>query len=320
MISTEILRTLDLHTPLSDGRHAHFSAASGLVVRGEKFYVIADDEVHLACFTLDSKTPGCGVLLFADHLPDGKKARKAAKPDLETLGMLMPSAHYKHGALLALGSGSKPNRQTGVLVPFLEEGNSLGPPQILDLSLLYDALRERFSSLNIEGLALTQETITLLQRGNASDSSNALIALSLTDFLAITTGKVSSIPAAKLDIHTVDLGCLEKVPLGFTDGIVLADGNILFSAAAEDTQDTYSDGHCAGSVIGVVTTGGVILRMKRLDRACKVEGIATRMENGKGVLLMVTDADDEKVPALLLKTDLFNLTLRCEGATPDLQS
>ena len=81
------------------------SAASGLVRRGEQHYVVADDEHHLALFPADG--PGCWLRLFAGELPDPAAQRKAAKPDLETLLELPPTLRHPHGALLALGSGSR---------------------------------------------------------------------------------------------------------------------------------------------------------------------------------------------------------------------
>ena len=74
-------------------------------------------------------------------------------------------------------------------------------------------------------------------------------------------------------ITRYELGAIDGVPLSFTDGAALPAGGWLFSAAAEDTADTYSDGRCAGSVIGLVDAGGTIRTLERLAGAFKVEGI-----------------------------------------------
>ncbi|MEO6277397.1 MAG: hypothetical protein ABIP59_06225, partial [Roseateles sp.] len=74
---------------------------------GQRLFVVADDEHTLAVFDAASDSPGTLHRLFIGELPDKPKARKAAKPDLEALAQLPPFAACPHGALLALGSGSK---------------------------------------------------------------------------------------------------------------------------------------------------------------------------------------------------------------------
>ncbi len=96
----------------------------------------------------------------------------------------------------------------------------------------------------------------------------------------------------------------DGVALSFTDGAVLPGGDWLFSAAAEDTSDTYNDGRCAGSAIGLVDAGGTIQLLERLSLTCKVEGIAASVSGQTINLLLVTDADDRLRPALLLSAAL----------------
>ncbi|HEY2736696.1 MAG TPA: hypothetical protein VGI70_22000, partial [Polyangiales bacterium] len=56
------------------------AAASGIVVRGDRLYVVADDELSLAVYTFAGARAD-SVLLLAGSLPDDPVARKAAKPD-----------------------------------------------------------------------------------------------------------------------------------------------------------------------------------------------------------------------------------------------
>jgi hypothetical protein len=97
------------------------------------------------------------------------------------------------------------------------------------------------------------------------------------------------------------LGELDGVTLGFTDGAALDDGRWLFSAVAENTTDSYNDGACLGTVIGLVERDGRVRRLAQLDGQWKVEGIALAADGG---LLLVTDADDPQVAASLLRLPL----------------
>ena len=90
----------------------HVSAASGLVRLGQRLFVVADDENHLTVFDLSSDEPGQPVPVFGEALPHGHDARKAAKPDCETLAALPAFDGYPHGALWVMGSGSRPSRRS----------------------------------------------------------------------------------------------------------------------------------------------------------------------------------------------------------------
>ena len=74
MIDAAPLRTLTLLEPSRPGRPAHVSAASGLVRVGERLYVIADDENHLAAFPRHGTQPGSLVRIFAGTLPAPRRA------------------------------------------------------------------------------------------------------------------------------------------------------------------------------------------------------------------------------------------------------
>ena len=81
---------------------------------------------------------------------------------------------------------------------------------------------------------------------------------------------------------------------------MLPQGGFVFSAVAEDTQDSYHDGACLGTVIGVMSAKGKLIYREQLAVPWKVEGISASVREGGIDLLMVTDADDETVPAALL--------------------
>ncbi len=278
----------------------HLSAASALVQVGATLYVVADDELHLGVFPAAGTAPGHLLRLLEGELPTDKAERKALKPDLESLALLPAMPGFAHGALLALGSGSKANRQTGVLLVLDALGQVEGVPRLLDLQALYRPLRERFGDLNIEGAFLLGEEFLLLQRGNQGQAGNAQVRYAWTELQAWLLGTRDE-PPAPLHVQAIELGELSGVVLGVTDGAALADGRWLFSAAAEDTTDSYRDGACLGTVIGLVEADGQVRRLAELDGRWKVEGIALA---GDGRLLLVTDADDPQTAASLLSLDL----------------
>ncbi|MDO9314456.1 MAG: hypothetical protein Q7T97_07935 [Burkholderiaceae bacterium] len=281
---------------------AHLSAASGLVKLGNRLLVVADDELHLAMFELSQREPGRLVPLFDGKLPLRHKARKAAKPDCEALLVLPAFAGYPHGALMAMGSGSRPSRQRGALLALDAAAQIQGSARTVDLAPLLAPLHELIPDLNIEGAFVQGDAFSLLQRGNSGSAINARIDLSwhgLQCWLA-EAGPAPQ-PAA---ITRFALGAIDGIFLSFTDGAPLPGGDWLFSAAAEDSSDTYNDGRCVGSAIGLIDAGGTIRLLERLSRPCKVEGIAASAAGETIDLLLVTDADDRRQPAQLLSAQL----------------
>ena len=114
MITLTKVRQLDL-SAATPGRPLYLSAASGLVCLRSFNYVVADDELHLGVFRANSNEPGHLVRLFEGELPAGNADRKKQKADFEALALLPTFGNYPDGALLALGSGSRPNRRLGAL-------------------------------------------------------------------------------------------------------------------------------------------------------------------------------------------------------------
>jgi hypothetical protein len=260
-------------------------------------YVISDDEHHLVVFR-DRTSPGAMLRLFTGELPAGKKARKRLKPDLETLLWLPPLRVSPNQALLALGSGSRPNRSTGVVIPLGEGGEPSADIRSFDLEPLYAPLREALGDINIEGAMLIGEDFVLLNRGVAGRTDNAAVRYPLRALIDVIEGRVSAVKPAS--IRRYALGHIDAVPLAFTDGAALPDGGWLFTAVAEDTRDSYADGRCSGSAVGVVDAGGALVATHRLDRPVKVEGIAVRVEGAGMALCLVTDADDPAQGSQLL--------------------
>lgn len=303
MICPTKIRELILAKGTADKRPAHLAAASGLVRVGDTLYVVADDEHHLGVFRAANDVPGDLVRLFDGDLPEKPKKRKAAKPDLEMLMTLPPFADYTHGALLALGSGSKPNREMGVLLGLDASGLINTAPRHIDLSRLYAAFREEIDDLNIEGAVLSGDDVVLLQRGNKG-SSNAITRCALSPFLRDLATNATPQLRDAFAVQTIALGDVDGVPLCFTDGAALSRGEVLFTAVAEDTGNSVDDGTCKGSAIGLLDARGDVTHLERLSPGYKVEGvIAAKHAHGLHVQ-MVTDGDDASKPAWLLEAHL----------------
>ena len=82
MIQLTELKTLLLKQSAQPNRPMHLSAASGLVQVGSWLYVVADDELHLAQFSLEGDSAGDLHRCFEGDLPLDVEERKAAKPDM----------------------------------------------------------------------------------------------------------------------------------------------------------------------------------------------------------------------------------------------
>lgn len=305
MIDLQPLREL-MFSPPQAVAPDHLSAASGIVVAGRFLYVVADDEQYLGVFDLSGQRDGIKLRLFPGALPDETAARKARKPDLEALVRLPPFTGYPSGALFALASGSRPNRQTGVLLGLDDIGALSGAPIAVDLSALYAPLLRRFPALNIEGAAVCDRRLVLLQRASGGHPENALIRLALADVLhALSTAGELRLPDLPVEILTIDLGLLDGVPLGFTDAAALPDGRLVFSAVAESVDDTYHDGPCVGAAIGILGAHGQLQRLELVQPVRKIEGIDARQDDAVIRLLLVTDADDRSRPGALFSATLL---------------
>lgn len=262
-----------------DLRHVadlELSAASGVVVRGSRLYVVSDDELALGVFDTSGRRLGLAPL-SDERLPEDPVERKAAKADLEAL------AELPDGTLLALGSGATARRERGWVWPLD------GAAREISLSTLYTALRRELDDLNIEGAAVVGDRIWLAQRGNGAHGCDALIELALAD----------PIPAEPLAIHRcAELGDVNGVPLTLSDLAPLPDGRLLFCAVAEDTDSTYYDGPCVGAAVGIIRPGASepdLLEL--LPEPHKVEGVALAGDE----LVLVADPDDPNLPSPLLQ-------------------
>ena len=298
------LRELDLSSSTQPGRPSFLTAASGLAVIGEHLYVVADDELSLGVFPRKGNAAGDLIRLLPGELPRKPKARKKAKPDFEVLVHVPAFDSCAHGALLAMGSGSKPNRCEGVLLPLASHGRIEGEPRIVDLSAFLAGIADHVGQVNIEGAFFATERFVLLQRGNKGDGVNAVIAFNATDILEQLARTSAIGQLTPLVTTRYDLGAVRGVPFGFTDGAALTGGAFVFSAIAEDTNDPLADGACVGAALGIADPEGAVIRLHPIYEPAKVEGVHASVTGDHIELLLVTDADDSTIPSRLLSASL----------------
>jgi hypothetical protein len=303
MIATSKLRALDVATGPSGEQPSYISAASGLVCLGSKIYVVADDELHLGVFSASFPEPGYLIRLFPGNLSGIKAERKRTKPDLEVITFVPAFEDFSHGALLAIGSASRPNRGRGVLLGLDAHGVLDGSSEELDMSPILGPLHQAFAELNIEGAVVFGDELRLFQRGNTRNIDNAIIRYPLVRVLGALRNSDADVIAPS-NVERLDLGSVEGVPLCFTDASALPNGQMVFCAVAEDTSYAYGDGSCVGAAIGIADYRGHLVSMHRLEQPYKVEGISARLENGVLDVLLVTDADDPAIPAQLLSASV----------------
>ena len=104
------------------------SAASGLVICGDMFFIISDDELSLLSGHISGKNFKM-TKLWEHELPEDPKLRKKLKPDLESL--------YLDGLTLwALPSFSRPNRVKGAKIELSKDFKILQHEEV-DFTDLY---------------------------------------------------------------------------------------------------------------------------------------------------------------------------------------
>jgi len=282
----------------------HLSAASGMWITNETLYVVADDELVLGVFSTQDTAPGQTLTIIPGVLPADAKQRKAAKPDFESLTCLPVSAEYPYGALLALGSGSTEQRKRGMLWPFDKQQQLAAEPLLFDLQALYQPLESVFADLNIEGVVVQGDCLKLWHRGNNQHPENAVIEYRLSDLEAVIneTPESSSLQPQRVDYY--DLGEVAGVPLTFTDAYALEDGACLFTAAAENTDNSYFDGDCVAAAIGLIDAQRRLRWIKPVQPTYKIEGISAKQMGEQLHILLVSDADNPETPARLLETHI----------------
>ena len=102
-----------------------------------------------------------------------------------------------------------------------------------------------------------------------------------------------------------ELGAVDGVGLTVTDAVALPDGQVLLSAAAEDTPNTVDDGPVVASALALLDGDEVlaVVELPHVDgEVAKVEGLALLDADATGArLLAVVDDDDPGQPSAELR-------------------
>lgn len=250
-------------------------AASGLVIRNEKFFIIADDEVSVV-----HGVPGDFTVtkLWAQELPEASIERKKLKPDFESL--------FVDGEdIVILPSFSKDNRIKGARLSFRH--NEIIDICPIDFSFLYQKLHGAIPDLNIEGALSDAGSVLLFQRGNAGEGTNAVIRMNALE------GEIENVSGIVLPAR-------ENIPMTITD-ITRRNDEFWFSAVAEATESTYLDGEIRGSFVGRMSGDFQLRELFQLAFRSKPEGLAFHPD---GYLYLVTDDDSREVPSALFRLRL----------------
>ena len=287
---------------LSTDRPAFVRAGSGATWFRGRLAVVLDDTAFIALVDPATGMAHAVPLPVSDGVRQFGESRgnKARKADLESV-LTLPD-----GRLVAFGSGSTAARER--LLVWSESD----PPRWVAAPALYAMLRAetRFSGseINVEGATVFGASLRLFNRGNGAPRDgmaprDATMDLPLEAFLALLdegfAGELHPGPTTPYD-----LGCIDGVPFGFTDGVAWPNrGRVAFSAAAEASPDTFHDGACAGAAFGWIdATGEAFLTPVTLADGSpfngKIEGLAFD-EGDPTRVWAVVDADDEAAPSVL---------------------
>ena len=285
-------------------------AASGVAPFGDGFLVVQDDATHAAWVVGGSVTAVRLLPQVEGHdVFDEESGTKHLKPDLEAACRVSVGGRP---AVLVLGSGSSERRMRWSLLR-LEDGRPRSGAA--DLTPLYavvsDALGVGSDELNLEGASVVGEHLRWYHRGLPSAGlPSGSVDLVLATAVAAVLGEADPLAVSVSNPRHYDLGEVDGVGLAVTDSVVLPDGAILVSAAAEDSPNARDDGPVVGSAL-VRLEGDHVADVTDLPHVdggvTKVEGL-TLLDADNGVLhlLAVVDGDDPAEPSLAVR-------LRVEG-------
>lgn len=294
-LATTTLRTLTLE----GGGPPFVAAASGLSWTRHAFYVVADDALFLAVFPTAGDAPGRRLPLFEGELPLEHAARKAKKPDLESLCLLPRGEKWLHGALLAIPSGSSPGRRRGAWLPLEPRGGVGAAARAVAFEPLFEKLAAELGTLNLEGAAQLGDSLFVANRGNTRAPSH-LVELSLGR-VCVALERGAPVDALAFRSATVlELGEAGGVALAPTD-LCAVRGALLACAAAEDTASAYDDGRTVGAAVFQLDADLRVERAAALPRGLKPEGLWALPRGRALSLRLVCDADDPGAPSPLLE-------------------
>ncbi|KQB43143.1 hypothetical protein RCH33_667 [Flavobacterium daejeonense] len=259
-------------------------AASGLIFKDQKLFIISDNSSYLYEYQMDSKD-----LKKHELLPNPtENTAKKDKADFESITEFQDSIYV-------FGSGSSAKRNKMILFDKQQNKKS----QTNDLGNLYTVM-QNFASIapedfNIEGSIYDGQNWYFLNRGNGPNSRNTLF--------HVEARKLDE--EFKLMSNDYKLPKIKGVRCSFTDA-VLVENKLYFLATAENTKSTYKDGEILGSIIGRIDLETMKIDFtKKISATNKFEGLTVfNVAPDKIQFLLCEDKDTEK-----LETTIYKLSL-----------
>jgi len=270
----------------------YLQSASAIEVFADNLYIAGD---NLSWLYLYKKNFSFLYRIRLDESQSTDVLPKKSKPDWEAMSILLQPGYDP--MLLVIGSGSKsPERDKAMLVNLYS--NEVAP--VAHWPQFYQLLRDSIDSsveLNIEGLAQVKDKLVILNRGNVNGGN----------FIAIITTAAPWQQPYTVHIIQSSPADINGVKAGFTGAFYLEEEDILvYTAAAELTNNAYDDGKVVGSAIGYFTnisqrladTELIPTEQLTFDEESgvrgKVESLALLRKMGnKYEFYVVTDNDDE---------------------------
>lgn len=266
-------------------------SASGIEIVDSQIFIIGDDSNLLFVLDASYKILKTSTIYNSPDSINGKIA-KNLKLDFEALTIV---EFDNRKLLLAFGSGSKINREKGVIID-CQAGEII---QEFSLGEFYDTLKSKLQNtrkLNIEGLAADVEQIYLLHRGNVS-RENLVISLKIDSFFKYISTQKGAIPS--FQIFNLELPSIHNVLSGFSGACKIPMSNyLLFTASVENTANEIDDGETFGSFIGIVD-----IETQKLVQICKVSYLNGDNFKGKIESISIVKSHKKQISALCV-TDM----------------
>lgn len=260
-------------------------AASGLVYKDQKLFLISDNSSYLYEYHIETQT--LDKIALQDR-PVLEAIPKNEKPDFEAITSFGDSYYV-------FGSGSTEKR-----IEMVQYNTKTKTTKTTDLSDLY-LLMQSFGNIkpedfNIEGVVFTGDTWYFLQRGNGKNAKNGLFTVQgknlENDFTVL--------------YNEYQLPKIKGVQASFTDAVIV-DNELYFLATAENTTSTYDDGEVLGSLVGSINLETMKIDFtKKITATAKLEGISLYQKSDKALeFLLCEDNDTEE-----LRSTIYHLTLK----------
>jgi hypothetical protein len=300
-MGVEVLATERLRLP--DGSPVR--AASAVASWGEGHLVVSDDATHASWFRGGAVTsvrllpPVDGHEVF-----DDQSGTKHLKPDLEAACRVEVGGAP---ALLMMGSGSSPARTRWCL---LRDGRSGPTALVADMTQLYATVAARLDVdpdvLNMEGACVVDGVLRWFHRGLPSAGlPSASIDLDASVAIDAALGRAAPADVGASRPTHYDLGEAHGVGLAVTDVVALPGGDLLVSAAAEDSPNPRDDGPVVASALARLRGDRVVdvVSLPRLEESViKVEGLMlVDSRDDRTGLLAVTDVDDPEAASWAIR-------------------